>query len=201
MSDGSFPIFLFSPHKAGILFEGISWTMQRQTYGLSTAVLKTFECFPNIPNSKEVFHNPVVSWSRKSSKRCSWAVAISISLPRRYGVRGFVNKKINFKTCRPRWNWKSSTAINRPLAWTQHCFKASRILKIWLSIDFTASKWQVQCVAQNDFSSVYFPDLSLSVKLFKIASFFGEWKKWCKDWTIPSAFLNIVFASRVSWKS
>ena len=166
-------------------FWGFWLVMQRRTCALFTTHLKTFECFPNInPNHKF----SIFLWSFilaiVPSAVFFWAVAVSISFPWRYVARGFVNEKMNFKT----WNWKSQTATNRPRASTLvfesfsllHCFKASRILKIWQCTDFTASNRQVQRVAQNDFSLMYFPNLSLPAKLFKIASLFSEWKNYVK---------------------
>ena len=147
----------------------------------------------------------MVFYSGNSSKcsflGCSYIYFLSLEVC----CQGIVNEKMNFKTSSPKRNWKSQTATNRRRASTLvfesfsllHCFKVSRILKIWQCTDFTASNRQVQRVAQDDFSLMYFPNLSLLAKLFKIASLFGEWKKWCEDWTTPSAFFNTMFASTV----
>ena len=69
--DGSFKISVLSPHKASILFEGFDRRCKEGTCALFTTHLKTFECFANIPNNKDVFHIPVVFYSGNSSK-CSF---------------------------------------------------------------------------------------------------------------------------------
>ena len=104
-----------------------------------------------------------------------------------------------FKTSSPKRKWKSQTATNRPRASILvfesfsllHCFKGSRILKIWQCTDFTASNRQVQRVAQNDFSLMHFPNLLLLAKLFKIA--------WSRRF-IPKLFDFSLFVNRISLK-